>query len=139
MENINGLTLIPVKEKDRPTDTFEIEVRWMHGDADHYTSESLFGNRAKLDGFYEFVEAWYAMKHNARIDMLRKGRPTQLPGWWVFVYVDSKEEYENDKHPDWFDDCWPIDVTCDWYPARLDGFSVFYYDDVGRKYSVERE
>lgn len=139
MDPVTGLKLELVPVKDAPRDKFEIEVTWMHGDADHYTSELILGDRERLDGFYEFVDAWYAMQNNARCDMLRKGRPTELPGWWAFVHVDSKEEYEEDEHPEWYDDCWPLDVTCSWYPASFYAYEVFYYDEDGVKYKVTKE
>lgn len=137
--NLDGLKLEKVPPAGVPTDEFEIEVTWMHGDADHYTTESLFGGRERLDGFYSFVDAWYTLSERQRSDILRKGRPTEVDGWWAFVFVDSKEEYEKDNHPEWYDDCWPRDVTNDWFPASFSGFRVFYYDERGTKFSVERE
>ena len=65
---------------------------------------------------------------------------SEIPGWWSFVYVDSKEEY--DEHPGrgWWDDYWPTDVTSDgYYSASIDSYQVFYYDERGRKYKVNRK
>jgi len=137
--NLDRLKLESVVSKKPPIDVFEIVVTWTHGDADHRTSESIFGDREKLDDFYMYMDKYYSFSHNERIRICRDGGYSTLPGFWVFVYVDSKKEYEENEHPGWFDSCWPNDVTYRDIRARIDYYEVFYYDESGAKFKVRRE
>lgn len=94
---------------------FVIVVNFMHGDADAYTDET------------------YVCKNEADfIRVMSAPDGPQDPG----AGGDDDEYRAFYKNLFKTDDFIPTDITCDDYPATIQDFEGFYYDEAGNKFEA---
>lgn len=140
--DLSGLVLTKLPPGAQPVSTFIASLKFMHGDADLYTEGKIrMKSRDDLNDFYAVVDKYFSWGWNERIERMGKNAELrQMPEFWLFTGAESKEEYETDEHPEWWDDFWPMDAVYDsGYRTMLDTWWVNFYDDDGVKYLVERE
>jgi hypothetical protein len=102
---------------------FIVEVEWMHGDADTYTTEvHKYTDEKELIQHLEFL--------NAIKDMFKWG----MGG--TDAYFKKMSEADQKKYID-FEGTIPGDVTNYEKDAAYENHKVFWYDELGGKYNVE--
>lgn len=118
-----------VKLDKAPTNTFEVVVTQMSGDADAYNDVRFkFADQVKAEEFAELVATV---------------RDAQSSGWCreIDEVVDAiRDKIDLSKYSQPVRSLiWDIcgnDVTCEGHRAIVDEFNVFYYDENGVKYHV---
>lgn len=133
--------------------SYEIEVKFMHGDARSYTTEKAIIPAVKLEYAEEILIALNKLKNLPWNDARELyDQQIEFKKWFGGEYlgaVDDEPAYDEDwpaeltleiwdeLYPYSFE--WPKDVTYRDVLARLNDFKVFYYDENGIKRSVKIE
>lgn len=115
------------------TNTTEVVIEYMHGDADHYTTKSFkFPMNESSD--YDFtendivfiIENWLCLNWNLRCDMLSNFYNI---GKWI-----STLGYEN---TDIFYDIFEMDITSDDARAHINSCNIYWYNNNGLKFIMD--
>lgn len=137
--------------------TFVAEIRFMHGDADLYTTEEyLLKDEDEVKAFAEAL-AWLHTvdPHYDRLGAYKRDdtmtRTKADPRYTRFFYSYTEADWEEDRkdNPDkypktyaeavkqgWGEEYWPRDHECSDYPAAFEGVKYFWFDEAGVKYPV---
>ncbi|MDF2534334.1 MAG: hypothetical protein K0R18_491 [Bacillales bacterium] len=154
MERIKlKLTIGTMSDTPKSTNRYEIEVKFMHGDADAYTKEYVRIPSEKIELVEEVLATLHKFKNlpwNEARNSYSKHAEYKL--WFGHEYLgsmDGEPAYDEDwpeeiTYEKWeeigqYSFEWPRDVTYREIDARLDGFKVFYYNENGVKFNVEVE
>lgn len=111
--------LEPVKINN-PKNIFKLQFKVMHGDGDGYTEEE------------------WGFKENEKEDLI-----TIIKAFEIMLKLRSG--YEDVDYPnvpgfkELMEEEWPLDYTSDSYPATLQNYEVFYFNNEGIKHNVKVE
>lgn len=138
MANKHYTQLTVDKEVATPKNIFEVDVRFMFGDADNYTNERwLIEDKDLVLELCNMLHDLQTAPHSR--DSLRRN-PEKHPDFPKFVFVeDAKFFDENDEYIYGEDiplESWPNDVD-GWGVGKVEAFNVTYYDISGKKFSVK--
>ncbi len=114
--------------------TFSVVVDYMHGDADHYTTETFNfpvedeadndDIRLSLQDIIYIIREWSNIDWNTRCDLLQSG----LHKWLTSIgYPNSDIIY----------DLFPSDVSNYDSHAHINGCNVYWFDENSIKYNVD--
>lgn len=126
------------KEVATPKNIFEVDVRFMFGDADNYSNERwLIEDKDLVLELCNMLRDLQTAPHSR--DSLRF-TPEEHPSFPKFVFVedagffDEKDEYIYGE--DVPIESWPCDID-GWGIGKVEAFNVTYYDISGKKFSVK--
>ncbi len=113
-----------------PMSTYEVSVRYMHGDADKYETEIVFIK--DKDVALEFVEAINEITKNRNKKRERTTWAKKYPH-----FFDEECTIDDAKYEDTYL-TWPGDCTVNgMYSAAIESCQIFYFDEDGIKFEVE--
>lgn len=117
--------LVIKNEISNPERTYEFNLEFMHGDADGYSTETMFVSQDNpmLQEYANFLASLKGEENGNKL---------------------HKEFFKNEKFKtDEFEELcfdYPYDNTADYaYPASCTGLNIFYYDEMGKKFDVKLE
>jgi hypothetical protein len=111
--------------------TFSVVIKYMHGDADHYTT-NIFNFTVgdtdtkclSIQDIIHIINEWSKIDWNTRCDMLRNGLST----WIVSLgYTDTDIVYE----------LFESDVTNYDSFCHIDSYDIYWFNENGIKYKVD--
>jgi len=113
-------------------DTFEIFVKYMHGDADAYSSHSHFYSPENKEDMEMDLLALHFMSNSPYTDIYdaRKERAAIME--FFENHGKTKEEALS-----FIDRFFESDSTCDGVNAAVEGVNVYYWNDDSVKHDVE--
>jgi hypothetical protein len=111
--------------------TFEMEVEYMHGDADGETTKTFLFN-AKDDEDVERMKMFIAA-YDANEDPDYLG--DQATTFFKSIGIEDERAEELGQMFD--DDFWEGDMTCEGNGASFAGLQLFFWDDNSQKFEVE--
>jgi hypothetical protein len=121
--------------KRQYTNTFVIKTKFMHGDADSYSYKEFASNRQdSIKLAVKALKEVYAQHHNNR------GKDSMyLPDWYEQAMEASWNDLKGYEDEGFFllaEDSIPCDSEYSEGAARLEGYALFWYDEVGLEYNV---
>ena len=115
------------------SETYEVCLTFMHGDADLDTKEFLY-----FDTVQEVTKFYYAFLEFLKVGWDHYNRC--FPEFNRREFFENLEIEEDSKLGKMFDSpseyFWPDDETCEVYLATPTEIEIFYYDEAGRKYKT---
>ena len=112
-----------IKELVSPTTTFQMEIEFMHGDGDSYTTRVVdFGP--------DIVPNWKLIEFLKRCKAAYPHGMGGNDGYWD---VEGYKEFGGHEDEPFFPGSSPY---CDGH-ANLQSFEIFWYNEFGSKYAVE--
>jgi hypothetical protein len=127
----------PIPMKINPSETFELTVSYMHGDADSYSKESW--RFLNLDDYQNEHSAKFTLR--AALDILTKYKKADMSSLGGIGYSELAKVL--DISPDVIDaasncDFFPGDCTCDHQcMAMFDGYELVWWDENRIKHEVK--
>ncbi|MNJ90173.1 hypothetical protein D3C87_77670 [compost metagenome] len=108
----------PVNKKKPPINIYEVKVAIMHGDGDHYNDINFQSKNE--EEIIQFIDLF---------DRMIKEYPHGRGGGDNYDHLDNFEKLTKES--------WPWDITSDDTHASIQGYDVFYYNELGIKHQVE--
>lgn len=101
-----------------PKSVYVLEFEVMHGDADGYSTEVWEYSESRKNDFIETLKVF------KEIEKVKNGYEEEH-----YPEIEGYNEYVSEN--------WPSDHTCSDYPAALQEYKIYYYDENGVKHHVE--
>ncbi len=117
----------PVVQPHLPTNTYALNITYMHGDADHYSDTEH--KRSDITEALEIVTLWMKWNEldwNYRCDLLQSDKKISA----------TLREFGIPDPDNMIDGLFERDITNDNSFAHFDQLSIFWYDEKGIKYPV---
>lgn len=128
--------LVPVKEPNKPSDTYELVLDFSAKNHDDTTESFFFDSVDELFKGLTLLLEYFEVNYNSRCGnslfaVLSEARKEEV---LVIENKDYDDRTEYEEFCNFLNEEWPHDSN--WMPRMLDSFEVYYYSVDGSKFKV---